>query len=182
MKTYERDMRHHRDILQVSAWVLLIAMFVMVVWLVQQSKHQSAQLAALLLQERQLTEKMTQQQTRHVQQQAVQQDSIVPVTPPEKKSGLPKDAQALLEKALIEARQLRKLAKSGKYKKANVLIKGLKSKIWQASDMLPKAKQTSLRKLMGVLDYTSSQLKQGKTGDTKTPLHTVKHILDGKDG
>jgi len=175
--------RQYRDILRVSAWVLAIAMFVILVWLVQQSKLQSAQLAALLMQERQLVESLKAKQPHHAQALADK-----PVTPikavgeAKKKSNLPKDAQALLEKALLEARQLRKLAKSGKYKKADALIKGLKANIWQASDMLPKAKKDALRKLMGVLDYTSSQLKLEKTGDTKTPLHTIKNILDGKNG
>ncbi|MDQ6994602.1 MAG: hypothetical protein Q9M18_03300, partial [Mariprofundaceae bacterium] len=81
-----------------------------------------------------------------------------------------------------EARQLRKLAKSGAYSQAGSLIKGLKSNIWQASDMLPQAKKDALRKLMGVLDYTAAQLKLKKTGNTKTPVHVIKNILDGKNG
>jgi len=186
MKGDDKDhtMMHYQNIFKASIWVLLIAIFVMMVWLVQQSKYQSVQLAQIVVQERQWRKKVETKKVKQVennQQLATQNPSSVQ-TIVQPVVNLPKDAQALLEKSLVEARQLRKLAKSGQYKQADALIKGLKDKIWQASDMLPKVKKESLRKLMGILDYTSAQLKLGKTGDTKIPLHTIKNILDGKDG
>jgi len=185
MKGDEQSMLkgQYRDVLLMAAWVLGIAMFVMLVWLVQQSKMQSAQLAALAWQERQLAEKLRVRKVKRMQQVEPQSQTPSNVQTKEKQAGdLPKDAKGLLEKSLDEARQLRKFAKAGAFDKANALIKGLKGKIWKASDMLPKVKKDALRKLMGILDYTSAQLKQGKTGDTKTPMHTIKNILDGKDG
>ncbi|MDQ6973453.1 MAG: hypothetical protein Q9M10_01105 [Mariprofundaceae bacterium] len=157
-------------------------MFVMLVWLVQQSKLQSAQLRSLALQERQLAEKLSVRKVKHVQQVQPQPSQTNTPTPKKPVGNLPKDAQKLLEKALDEARQMRKLAKSGAYAEAGGLIKSLKGNIWQASDMLPQAKKEALRKLMGVLDYNAAQLKLRKTGDTKKPVHTIKNILDGKNG
>jgi len=175
--------QQYRQILLVVACVFGVSMFVMLVWLVQQSKFQSAQLRALALQQQQLVEKLRVRKVKRVQQILPQQQNQTNV-PTKKKTvaNLPKDAQKLLEKALNDARQLRKLAKAKEFDKANALIKGLKSNIWQASDMLPDVKKASLRKLMGTLDYTSAQLKLGKTGDTKKTVHTIKNILDGKNG
>ncbi|MDQ6990374.1 MAG: hypothetical protein Q9M11_01405 [Mariprofundaceae bacterium] len=178
----QRMTLQYRNILLVIASVFAISMFIMLVWLVQQSKIQSSQWQRLILQEQQLAKKMVFKKIKHQQKLQPQQQNKTNTATKKKVGNLPKDAQKLLEKALDEARKLRKLAKSGAYAEAGLLIKGLKANIWQASDMLPKVKKDALRKLMGILDYTAAQLKLKKTGSTKPPIHVIKNILDGKNG
>ena len=174
----------HRMQYRVYVWmmagIVLMSVFVMLVWLVQQSKMQTNMLVALSVQQQALVQsvKVKRKPVKAVQTLATPNPSTDVGT----QAAPPSTAQGLLRQAFIRAQKLRKLAKSGAYQEAGKLIAPLKKEIWKASLKLPNKQKVALQKLMGVLDYTAGQLRKGKTGDTKTPLQTMKRVLDETDG
>jgi len=170
----------YRARLWMMVGILLMAVFVMLVWLVQQSKMQTNMLVALSVQQQALAQSL---KVKRKPIRAVQ--ALVTPTPSADtgtKATPPTAAQVLLKQAFTRAQKLRKLTKSGAYQEAEKLIAPLKEAIWKASVQLPKKNKVALQKLMGILDYTAGELRKGNIGDTKTPLQTIKRVLDGTDG
>ena len=187
MKRRSRIIYPKNKLMIAAAWVIGIASFIVLIWLVQQTRAQHVLISKILIQTAPVYQtwesKKIKQQTS-TRKQNKQEDVNQPKAPPStketaKKSAIPKASSKLLNDAYTMLKEARKNARSGKHNLAINDIQTIKDKIWKAGDMLPTKAKMKLRKLMGPLDYSKSQLIQNKEGNLLTPMRTIKEVLNG---